>query len=292
MSIGAVDLGTNSVRLLVAEIDEDGLKRLNQELKVPRLGENIHQNGFLKEDAIKRTIKVLQGYKKVVKRFNAQPSIIATSAVRDANNREEFVTRVKKEVGWKVTPISGEEEARLSYLGVISELSELARDTLVIDIGGGSTEFIWGQQENLTEYKSINLGAIRLTESFGDDLKEMKQDVKTKLEPVLSSYSTTELVGVGGTITTLSAIDNSLEDYQREVVHASTLSYNRVEEILDRLASLSLSDREEVIGLDADRADIILAGIIILLVIMEQTKIDNITVSDAGILEGIVHNKL
>ncbi|AGB40146.1 exopolyphosphatase [Halobacteroides halobius DSM 5150] len=291
MKIGAIDLGTNSVRLLVAEPKEGQLNRLATELRVPRLGEDIHQTGFLKQEAIKRTTKVLQEYKQIIDRLDATPYVIATSAVRDARNKNEFITAVRRGLGLDVRSIAGEEEARLSYLGITSGLDNLSSKALAIDIGGGSTEFMWGKKQGIVEYKSLNLGAVRLTDSYGDNLKEIEKEVKAKLESRINdTYS--QLVGVGGTITTLAAINYSLESYDREIIHESILSQEEIREILKKLSSLTLEKRKEVRGLSPDRADIIIPGIVILLEVMNKSNIAQIVVSETGILEGMIYDKV
>jgi exopolyphosphatase/guanosine-5'-triphosphate,3'-diphosphate pyrophosphatase len=288
MRVGAIDIGTNSVRLLIAEQANNGLNKLVSELRTPRLGEGIHQNGYLKKEAILRTIKVLREYKEIINNYNAEVVAIATSAVRDAKNQDIFLKRVKEETGIDIKVIKGTEEARLSYLGVVSVIEDLENQVLVIDIGGGSTEFIFGKYKDIMEFNSINLGAVRLTESYGEHLKEMKREAKDMLVNLLKDKNVEQLIGVGGTVTTLVSIREALEVYDYSIVHGSDLSKEEIIQILDDLSSLSLEERKEVIGLDAKRADIILGGIVILLEIMEQSKQDIVKVSDDSILEGVV----
>ncbi|OCL25729.1 exopolyphosphatase [Orenia metallireducens] len=292
MRVGAIDIGTNSVRLLIAEQANNGLNKLVSELRTPRLGEGIHQNGYLKKEAILRTIKVLREYKEIINNYNAEVVAIATSAVRDAKNQDIFLKRVKEETGIDIKVIKGTEEARLSYLGVVSAIEDLENQVLVIDIGGGSTEFIFGKYKDIMEFNSINLGAVRLTESYGEHLKEMKREAKDMLVDLLKDKNVEQLIGVGGTVTTLVSIREALEVYDYSIVHGSDLSKEEIIQILDDLSSLSLEERKEVIGLDAKRADIILGGIVILLEIMEQSKQDIVKVSDDSILEGVVIDTL
>ncbi|GAB6139000.1 Ppx/GppA phosphatase family protein [Halanaerobaculum tunisiense] len=292
MRFGAIDLGTNSVRLLVAEAGENGLDRLVEELRVPRLGAKLDQTGILQQEAIERTIAVLVDYKKIIADYNAQPIIVATSAVREAANRQEFLRAVQDQVGEQIKVVSGTQEARLTYLGITAEADDLASDVLALDIGGGSTEFMLGAKDQLQDYQSTDLGAVRLTEAYDNNLKQIRHQVQTKLQavPDLASYS--QLVGVGGTITTLAAINHSLESYDRDIIQGTRLSQSNIKEILTKLKNLSLEGRKEVRGLTADRADIILAGIVILLAVLDETSSLQVMVSDAGILEGIIYDKI
>ncbi|WP_408955205.1 Ppx/GppA family phosphatase [Natroniella sp. ANB-PHB2] len=288
MSIAAIDIGTNSVRLLIAEEKSQQLKRLASRLETPRLGAGSYQNSYLNHDAIERTIGVLKSYQKVIKQFNAASYVVATSAVRDAINQQEFLQRVKEEVGFEIKVVSGKEEARLSYLGITSSISKLEEQVLAVDIGGGSTEFIYGAKNKLEEYISINLGAVRLTERYDDDFTKMNLLAERMIKENIDKRKNSQLLGVGGTITTLVAIELELDSYNRKKVDGYFLTRNSIKRIFNKLASLSLIERKKVPGLQPKRADIILPGIIILLKIMEETDSEQIQVSEAGVLEGII----
>lgn len=292
MNLAAVDIGTNSLRLMIAKGSNDGLEIVVNQLRTPRLGEGINKDGHLKEEAIKRTVAVLKEYKELIAQYQATAYLVATSAVRDANNREYFLDKVKEETGFEVMAILGEEEARLSYLGITSALSDLDEDVLAVDIGGGSTEFIFGNSEEFREYRSINLGAVRLTESYKQNLNKMKDKAKEMANDILKNKKVGELVAVGGTVTTAVAIKEELQSYKREVVHGYSLSRSDIEKILDYLSNLSLEQRKEVIGLNPKRADIIVAGIVILLEIVKESGVSEIKVSDASILEGLIYDNL
>ena len=290
VKIGAIDIGTNSVRLLVAESGQGELNRLVERMEVPRLGEDINQTGYLKETAMERTIAVLKEYKEIIADWGSVPKAVATSAVRDASNQQEFVSQVKKETGIKINVIAGEKEAYLSYLGVAAELTDLQSKKLVVDIGGGSTELITGQAEDLLTYESINLGAVRLKEEFGEDIKQLYSKVEKQI--VGPEVEVEQLVGVGGTITTLAAVNQKLETYNRAEVHGLKLAREEIQEMLDYIAAKPLSLRAEVPGLSRRRADIIVPGIVILIKIMEKVSRETITVSDTGLLEGIVYQNI
>ncbi|TDX44396.1 Ppx/GppA phosphatase family protein [Orenia marismortui] len=290
MVIGAIDIGTNSTRLLLAEKNKQGLTELASELRTPRLGEGVHKNEFLQEDAMNRTIKTLKEYQEIIDSYNGHTIAVATSAVRDAVNKASFLERVKKEVGIDIEVIEGIDEARLSYYGITSSLEKLSKRLLAIDIGGGSTELIFGKPNKMSEFTSINLGAVRLSENYGEDLESMKKEAYRMLSGVITDKEVEQLIGVGGTVTTLVAIKESLEEYDSELVHGFKLLKRDIEKILDRLQKLSLKERKKVIGLNPKRADIILGGIIILLTVMELVDQPYLKVSDASILEGLVYD--
>ncbi|MCK8817001.1 Ppx/GppA family phosphatase [Natroniella sulfidigena] len=292
MSVAAIDIGTNSVRLLIAQQEGKQLKRLASKLETPRLGAGICQNDYLNQDAIERTIEVLKGYQKIVEQFDASSYVVATSAVRDATNQQEFLQQVKEETGFEIKVVSGEEEARLSYLGITSSITHLEEQVLAVDIGGGSTEFIYGVKDELEEYTSINLGAVRLTEKYDDDFDKINLVAEKMIKEAIDNKDCVQLLGVGGTVTTLVAIELELEPYNRKKVDGYFLTKSSIERIFNKLSCLSLAERKKIIGLQPKRADIILAGIIILLKIMEETNLEQIQVSEAGILEGIIQKHI
>lgn len=290
MNFAAIDIGTNSIRLLIAKYNNGNLNKLVNELRTPRLGEGIN-NGIINEQAQSRANKVLKEYKELIDAHQADYRAVATSAIRDADNKDEFLTRVKEESGIKIDVISGQEEAQLSYLGMIKGLNKMEDDLLAIDIGGGSTEFIFGTPAKLEEYKSINLGAVRLKETWGEDFAAISSAVQEKIKSFLDDGSAEMIIGVGGTITTLVSIAEKLAEYRPDKIQNYQLTYNKIEDILTNLKELTLSQRKKIIGLSKDRADIIIPGTIILLEIMDISGLQKLQVSDFGILEGIIYNK-
>ena len=289
MNYAAIDIGTNSIRLLIAEYKDGQLNRLVNELRTPRLGDGIN-NGEINSKAQARAIKVLQEYKRLIDKYEASYRAVATSAIRDAANQEEFLNKVKKKAQIKIDVIEGSEEAKLSYLGIINGIKKNRKNMLAIDIGGGSTELILGSKDELTEYKSINLGAVRLKENYQQDIKAMQEYAKQIISKTAVDKNIEMLIGVGGTITTLAAIDQELENYQPEKIQNHKLSLTTVNNIFSYLMGLSLEERKKVTGLEKNRADIIIPGILILIAIMEFFSIKQLRVSDFGILEGIIYN--
>lgn len=282
----AIDIGTNTTRLLVGEVSGGKVLPRNIIMRTTRLGEGLQETGLLKETAMQRTIDVLQEYCHFLSRYpGINIGVVATSAARDAGNREQFVEMVKESTGLQVQVISGEQEAALSYWGVTSGLDGIEKP-VVLDIGGGSTELMYASGEGKVIACSAPVGAVRCTESPTTP-SEILEAIKPSLEEIknLPGYN---LVGVGGTITTLSAIDMELAVYDPRKIHGSMLSLETVGRILFKLAGMSLAARKRVPGLEANRADIIVAGALILWVIMTFLNQGAIQVSEADILHGII----
>ena len=290
----AIDIGTNSTRLLIGELDTAGkITPLASKLQITRLGAKVDQTGYLSQQAIQRTVEALAEYKSLLEKYQVtEVRVVATSAARDVNNQSDFINRVKERTGLKVEIITGAEEARLSYLGVIKSLPELlSTDNLVLDIGGGSTEFIFGSPQMIEDKFSLNVGAVRMTEQ-SEVISERKKLIMESLLPQLRKLKgkVKTLFGVGGTITTLAAIDQGLVTYDPQKVHGYLLKLTTIERILSDLAAKTTEERKEVVGLQPERADIIVAGVQILLLIMEVLGLTEIIVSEADILEGIIYN--
>ncbi|RJQ28424.1 MAG: Ppx/GppA family phosphatase [Peptococcaceae bacterium] len=283
--VAAIDIGTNTVRLLVAKIGNDRLQALETGLVATRLGEGIG-TGVLLPGAIERTIEALRCFLTVAGRRRVGRVVaVATSAVRDAANREEFLRRVKREVGLTVRVLSGVEEACLSYRGVMAGLPVDMSSAVVLDVGGGSTELIWAADGG-PDYRSVNAGAVRMMEG-----KYGRPEVAAVLEPVLAEvrrFSLQSLIGVGGTVTTLAAIAQGLTVYSPQKIHGYCLSLEWVSFILCRLTSLSPAERRQVPGLPPERADIIVAGALIVELVMKGLGREFLTASETGILHGIL----
>jgi exopolyphosphatase/guanosine-5'-triphosphate,3'-diphosphate pyrophosphatase len=235
-------------------------------------------------EAISRTLQVLQEYYLEMKQMEVDEfRVVATSAVREAENAQEFVDEAGR-IGLDVEVITGENEARLSFVGATRGLAGV-KDPTVLDIGGGSTEFIW-EEHGLLRSFSLPLGAVRLTENPTVPLDT--QDALVQVFALLKERRESFLVGVGGTITTLAAIELGLIVYQPELVHGYVLRQKAVQQILEHLASLSFSERQQVAGLQPERADIIIAGGTLLLHIMERTGRTEIIVSESDLLQGLI----
>ncbi|MCL2338043.1 MAG: Ppx/GppA family phosphatase [Firmicutes bacterium] len=285
MIVAAVDIGSNSVRLLVAEVNEQGqVAPLHSDLKTTRLGRGI-MAGRLLPAAMEKTLAVLEQYLKQAEELGAQNILLAaTSAVRDAANRDEFIRLVAGVTERPLQVLSGKEEARLSFLGAMGGLSGV-RNPLVVDIGGGSTEFSWSVAGRLASV-SVSVGAVRMTEGgYGNG------QIRRVIEPALSvvrRYDYGEVVGVGGTVTTMAAMAIGLELYDPKLVHGFRLTREDVLRLDGKLHGITLAERKRLPGLQPERADIIPAGARILSRVMQGLGANSVLVSEADILYGLV----
>ncbi len=298
MSKAVIEMGTNTTRLLIAELQDQKIKELKKDLITTRLGEGVDRNKTLNENAIKRGLKALKTLQWEIDQYEVSSvKLVGTSALRDVNNADKFQKLVEKKIGYELEIISGHKEAELILKGVTYGYD--FSDYLIIDIGGGSTEFIWkSEEDNKIKMDSLNIGAVRLTERFIDnphqewgrsDIKNIAEYVEQELEKELDILPGVQnLIGVGGTITTLAAILLKLEQYDQQAIHDYILNYPDINKVLDRLRKLDLEKRKKVKGLNPDRADIIIAGIVILNEIMKTLRTLKLRVSDYDILHGLI----
>jgi exopolyphosphatase/guanosine-5'-triphosphate,3'-diphosphate pyrophosphatase len=276
--VGAVDLGTNSTRLLVAEAEDGAVRELGRGLRITRLGEGVDTRRKLLPLAIARVRNVLGEYRRKLEHLGAERTLaVATSAVRDADNGEAFLGEIEWSYGFTTRLLSGDEEARLTCRGVASGRS-LERGTLIVDIGGGSTEVILGD-----ERASLDLGSVRLTERFGEDTDAAGAFVRD----LLPDWPVEAAIGVAGTVTSLAALDLGLVDYDPERVHGHVLTAPAVDEQLRRLAALTLEKRRRVPGLDPERAPVIVAGAAILRELLRRYGLGSIEASEHDLLHGV-----
>lgn len=290
MKVAAIDIGTNSTRILIVDYMSDSTMRVvTNRLTTTRIGENMGSTKILQEKPVLRTIDALLTYQKLCQELSVERIIVAaTSAVRDARNKEVFIELVRNRLGWDVLVLGGQEEALLSYQGVTKGLAVNLTRPLVLDIGGGSTEFIWHSKE--LQCISVNAGAVRMTEGEYSE-EEIYQILKPALGRVARDNPST-VVGVGGTVTTLAAINQKLVTYDAEKVHGYKLKSNQVSEILSAIKLLSMEQRRIVPGLQPERADIIVAGITILKLILEKLNVQEFIVSETDILYGLVYQEV
>ena len=303
--VAAVDIGTNSTRLLVADVDgaDAPLRTLDRRMTITRLGQGVDATHRLAPEAIERTVTVLREYRDVIDKLGAQRvRAAATSASRDASNRADFFDVARDALGGvDLELIPGDEEARLSFVGATTGLKEPA-PYLVVDIGGGSTEFVVGTDapEGLL---SVDTGCVRLTEQFlhGDPPRpeELSQavsvvrdhllDVARELPGVRDART---LVGLAGTITTVAAIEMGLAEYDPDRIHHFRLTRAAAEDVFRTLATETLEQRRHNPGLDPDRADVIVGGAVVLVSILRAFEFDEVLVSEADILDGLVRSQL
>ncbi len=302
--LGAIDIGTNSVRLLVADIDGGGadatLRAVDRRIHITRLGQEVDETRQLHPDAIARTLDVLREYRGVLDELGVtRVRATATSAARDAANRDDFFEPAAEVLGFEPELIPGDEEARLSFLGATAELSEPA-PYLVVDIGGGSTEFIVGTRapEGLI---SVDMGSVRLTEHFLTSDPPEPEELSAAVSVVRDHLADVEreipavrdaatLIGLAGTITTVAAVELGLAEYDRDKVHHFGLSKAAAEDVFRTLATETVEERRHNPGLDPGRADVIVAGALELVTIMRAFGFDEIVVSESDILDGLVRS--
>ncbi|WP_432404954.1 Ppx/GppA phosphatase family protein [Wukongibacter sp. M2B1] len=295
-----IDIGTNSIRMLTAEIENGYITENRKVLEMTRIGEGVDRTKTLSKKAIDRSIVALKKFKsEAASNGIKEIKVIATSAVRDAVNRDVFLKRSKDELGMDIEVISGEKEAELGFLGVISGIDEVVEDLLVIDIGGGSTEFIIGNSKGIKYSKSLDVGAVRMTDkhiendlisdtemnNLTEDIRQIINEIVIKLE----KFSVKEVAGIGGTATSLAAIAQSLENYDREKVHNYNLTIEEISNMINIFKRCNNEDRRKIKGLQPKRADIILAGSKILYEILKALDIRKIRVSDYDNLEGYIY---
>ncbi|MDD2496840.1 MAG: Ppx/GppA phosphatase family protein [Desulfitobacteriaceae bacterium] len=282
----AVDIGTNSIRMLIGVPTEGKVQVVNQTVEETRLGAGIAGKRLLPE-SMERTIQVLKKYRQTADKYSVTDAcVIATSAVRDAVNRNEFCQKVKCSTGWGVRVLTGEEEAAFAFRGAVTLLPFILGMPVVIDIGGGSTEIIFSTEQGVIG-SSVNIGAVRLKEN---PLK--KQDLEELLLPpvqkLISTKEKISIIGVGGTATTAAAIYYGVVKYARENVQGKILSLNNLEKMKRELDNMSPDERKKVAGLPPKRADIISPGLQILITVLRLLRADRVVISDAGILDGVI----
>jgi exopolyphosphatase / guanosine-5'-triphosphate,3'-diphosphate pyrophosphatase len=292
--VAAVDLGSNSTRLLVADVEDGRVDEVARRLKITRLGEGVDERKRLLPAPIARVRNVLTDFRREAERLGAERTLaVATSAVRDAENGEAFLGEVEWSYGFQTRLLSGDEEAQLTFRGV-STGREVAEDTLVIDIGGGSTELVVGGPDGLRFHDSLDMGGVRLTERFlhsdpptNEELDACGAAVRELLAArVPQDVRPRSAIGVAGTITSIAALDLRLAEYDADQVHGHRLSREGVLTQLERLASLSLTERREIPALDPDRAPVIVAGTVILREVLDHFGLDSLEASERDILDG------
>jgi exopolyphosphatase/guanosine-5'-triphosphate,3'-diphosphate pyrophosphatase len=276
--VGAVDLGTNSTRLLIAEVEDGVVHELARGLRITRLGESVDTRRKLLPVAIARVRNVLSDYRRELGRLGAERTLaVATSAVRDADNGEAFLGEVEWSYGFATRLLSGDEEAELTYRGVASGRS-LDPGTMIVDIGGGSTELILPDK-----HTSLDVGCVRLTERLGEDADAAGAFVRG----LLPRLRVDAAIGVAGTVTTLASLDLGLVDHDPERVHGHVLTAAAVDEQLRRLASLPLEERRRLPGLEPERAPVIVAGAAILREVLLRYGLGSIEASEHDLLHGV-----
>ncbi len=296
MRVAVVDMGSNSTRLLVADVEDGEITELERQSTVTRLGRGVDTSGQLSSEAIEDVCSTVSDYLELMKPHEPDATVaIATSAVRDADNRGAFCGELRERFALDARVLSGDDEARLTYLGATQHRPE-ADDVLVVDIGGGSTELVVGTGSEMSFHASLQAGTVRHTERHishdpaeQGELETLANDVRTLIDGALegSDFARARAgIGVAGTPTSLAAIDQALDPYDPEAVHGSRLSLAAIQRMHSQLAAKTLEERLEVTGLHRGRAPTIVAGVVILIQVMRAFGLSEIEVSEHDILYG------
>jgi exopolyphosphatase/guanosine-5'-triphosphate,3'-diphosphate pyrophosphatase len=297
MRVAAIDVGTNSTRLLIAEETGRGFRPLDRRMIITRLGEGVDARRRLAPEALRRTLATVADYAASCGEYGVERlRVTGTSAVRDAHNRNEFLEGVRMLTGRPPELLTGDQEARATFLGAVSDLDD-DDHKLVVDIGGGSTELVLGRREP-ESVVSMDVGSVRMFEKhlFSDppdarEIEALRNDVTGMLEVARTEFEVppgSRLIGVAGTVTQLAMLKAGLGSYQPEVTHHAVLSHGDVRMLARRLASLPYEKRARVKGLEPGRVDVIVPGAEILLSVMEVFDAAEVLVSESDILDGLV----
>jgi len=296
-----IDIGTNSMRLLLAEVEGQQILNRQKLINTTRIGKSVDTDGRITPEGLRRNIKAYADFVEEAKRWGAEKIwAIATSAVRDAENGRDFADDAFNATGVKIEIIDGKEEALLGYQGVLMGLKEPLPEVFLIDIGGGSTELIIGDVKGIREANSYNVGAVRMTERcittdppVDNEVQNIVKVASQILREPLKSYPSNleHIIGIGGTATTIAALHQELDPYDPNKTHGYKLGLREIIELRDKIMLLSNEERMELKGLEPKRADIIVAGITIMITAMELLEIPCLVVSEYDNLEGLLWSK-
>ncbi len=297
--VAAFDCGTNSLRLLVADLDLAAGKSHDvvREMQIVRLGQGVDRTGRIAEASLQRVFTAVEGYMEQVRELDvAQIRFCATSAARDAENAEEFVAGIRERVGVEPEVLVGDEEARTSFAGTIRDLPPLPEPLMVVDIGGGSTELILGSRDGSVEAAcSLDIGSVRLNERHLHSDPPSKQEIAAAVEDIDATLDASSVdpalaeavIGVAGTVTTIAAGVLGLQTYERELIHRSVLRPDAVQGLVAQLLTMMVEQRKALGYMHPGRADVIGAGGLILDRVMRRTTVGSVLVSEHDILDGI-----
>ena len=297
-----IDIGTNAILCLIADLRETGRFRVVDDLAdIARLGQGVDRTGRISPEGEQRALTVLERYRDHCRNLGVEEiSAVGTSALRDAENSGEVRARYRDKLGFDIRVISGREEAAYSFLAVQRGLSLDAEEFMVIDIGGGSTEFIRGNRSGVSQSVSIDVGSVRLTERFlysdpvhRDEVMAMVAAVDHEIAQLprlgIQGDSSLTLVGIAGTFTTLAAVQKQLRDYSHSDVHGSRLTLDELRRQISLFQEKSIAERKVIIGMDPKRADVIFAGACLTERIMKFYRAEHVIVSDQGVRYGLLH---
>lgn len=287
--VAAVDLGTNSTRMLVADVEDGRISEVVRRLRITRLGEGVDESRLLLEAPMARVRAVLGEYRRELEALGAARTLlVATSAVRDAGNGAAFLSRLERDFGVVAHLLGGDDEALLTFRGVTAG-RELQGETLILDVGGGSTELVVGGPGGVSFHTSLDVGCVRMTERFLASDPPARAELEAcaaHVRSLLPSFEIKAAIGVAGTVTTLAALDLGLAEYDPERIHGHVLTPRAVERELELLVSLPLERRRELPGLEPARAPVIVAGVVIVREVLARYGLRSLEASERDILHG------
>jgi len=298
--VAVIDVGSNSIKYFLGALNADGtLKTITDQNDIVRLGEGLRETGMLSDTAMARNAQAITRFANDARANGADKILcVGTMALRNAKNTTEFITRVQADANVTLTVIPGEEEARLSYLAVLSALSTVG-EVVVFDTGGGSTEFIFGNGADITQRFSIDLGAVRITEKYFSDDPVAPGSVDNALNEILANLekggvigNPKQLVGIGGAVTSMGAVMHQMTTYDPDVIQGSVLTRDEIDRQVADYSTKTLDARKTIPGLQPKRAEVILAGACILKAICTRLGALSIIISDRGLRHGLAYEQL
>jgi exopolyphosphatase/guanosine-5'-triphosphate,3'-diphosphate pyrophosphatase len=301
MRTAAIDCGTNSIRLLIADVTDSGLHDVTRQMEIVRLGEGVDRTGRISEAALGRTLDALRRYEQQIAQAGVRGvRMAATSATRDAGNRDDFVSGVREILGVDPEVITGEQEAALSFVGATREIRHLPTPHLVVDIGGGSTEFVLGDERGVLASCSVDIGCVRITERHlhddpptAEQIEAAEADIAGAIDKAAETVpldAAATLIGVAGTVTTIAGIAADLPEYDPERIHLSHVSAVDVDAITHRLLRMPRAERAALPVMHPGRVDVIGAGSMILRAVVQKTMAAEVVASEHDILDGIAYS--
>ena len=294
MNYASIDIGTNAILLMIAEITNT-VKEIHDTAVITRLGEGLKQTGALSFEAMERTINALRGFKTVIDKTRVTDiSCVGTAALREARNSAIFIDLVKEQLAFEIRVISEREEAFYTYLSVRQNFLDSKEDIVIIDIGGGSTEIIYGNRENFIDHVSFPVGSVKLTEMFikhdppsGDEIRLLIDFIRSTLNFPRKNH-VRSVIGTAGTITNLGSISKGLKEWDKKQIHGLILSSKRIDEMAHHLITKTISERSRMAGMEKGREDIILQGVLLLKEIMSYFDAEELIIDTNGVRHGIL----
>jgi exopolyphosphatase/guanosine-5'-triphosphate,3'-diphosphate pyrophosphatase len=292
--IAGIDIGTNTILMMIAKIENDSFEIISDNHSIARLGEGVDKTGIINDNAIIRAEEILEKYRSILDELdNVQVIAVGTSALRDAKNKIEVLRRLSDKIGTEIKVISGEIEAGLSYIGAV----ENSEKCLMIDIGGGSTELSIGENKLLKSRHSFNFGSVRITEKFftmhppkEEELTQAELFIEDLFKDYILENDISQIYGVAGTMTTIASIALNLNEFSKNDIHNKIINLDDVKNVLNNLLNSTLDEISCKYHVNPKRADVITAGVLIARAIIKKLNLNEITISSDGLRTGIIKN--